>query len=289
MNLLGRDTELAQLRTYVQQRQHTLIVGAIGVGKSALLRAALADQPVVLVIEQLVPFKASLLTIAQQLHQRNRLQLPMTEAHYLTWEEVQPHLTRLSVVELAHLLTPLLTDAVLVLDDCDAITPITAHLLESFFAQTLIIGAMTELPLRHALQRFVWHFRVIALTPLTQPASHELLWQRVDATTIPAPYTFEQHVLQMANGNPLAITELAQQAQRVPIATPEQMRHLHHDAGIHYIDLTLGLLVLGAVAVICRFLALGLNDIDAYILAGSMGACFLVVRFFIYRSLRRSR
>jgi len=46
------------------------------------------------------------------------------------------------------------------------------------------------------------------------------------------------------------------------------------------------LLLLGACAVIARFLALGLNDIEAYILAGSVGAVFLVGRYFIYRAMR---
>lgn len=290
MPLIGREVELARLREHLAHRQHVLVVGPIGVGKSALLRAAVAEHPAVFVLRQLTPFKAALLTLAQQLHQRNRLQLPTTEAHYLTWDEVQPHVTRLSVVEFVKLLTPLLADAVLVLDDGDEITPTTAHLLEPLFATTLIIGALTELPLRHELQRFVWHFRVLALAPLSVDVSRTLWWQLVDRSHVPDPdHALERHILQMANGNPLALTELARQTRQLPMHTPSDVYQLHHEAGMHYIDLTPVLLVLGAIAVICRFLALGLNDIDAYILAGSVGACFLVGRYFIYRSLRRTR
>ncbi len=53
-------------------------------------------------------------------------------------------------------------------------------------------------------------------------------------------------------------------------------------------DLTPALLLLGAVAVIARFLALGLNDIEGYILAGSFGAVFLTARYFLYRTLRKT-
>ena len=69
----------------------------------------------------------------------------------------------------------------------------------------------------------------------------------------------------------------------------QKIRDLHHDAGLKYIDLTPALLIIGAVVIAVGFVALGLNDVDTYILAGGAGAFFIFLRFFIYRSMRRTK
>ena len=287
--LLGRAAELAQLYAHVGHRQHALLVGPAGVGKSALLHAAFDDASAVLRVAHLAPFKEALLEIAQQLHARDHLQLSDKPVEYLTWEELKPHLSKRTTPELAQLVSPLLADQTLVVDDFDGITAATARIIEPFFAATLIIGAITTLDETPELAPFFWHFQRIILRPLSTADARTLLWQHMDRATVHDPHTFEQHVLQTACGNPLAIRELADQAKRLPINTSAQIHQLHHDAGIRYIDLTPGLLIIGACAVVMRFLALGLNDIETYILAGSVGAFFLVGRYFIYREMRRAR
>jgi hypothetical protein len=69
----------------------------------------------------------------------------------------------------------------------------------------------------------------------------------------------------------------------------EKIRELKHDAGIRYFDLTPVLLIIGAVVVAARFISLGLNDVDGYILAGSAGAFFMFLRYFLYRSMRKNQ
>lgn len=287
MTLIGRGAELAQLQAHVAHRQHALLVGPAGVGKSALLRAAFPG-PDALRVPYLVPFKEALMAIAQQLHARGRITLPDLPTEYLTWDELKPHLVKRTAPELAELITSLIADTVLIVNDFDGITPAAARTLEPFFASALIVGAITTLDESPELQPFFWHFQILTLRPLAPADARTLLWQHVDRAAVPDPHTFEQHVLQTACGNPLAIQELANQAKHLPVTTPAQIRRLHHDAGIRYVDLTPGLLILGACAVVMRFLALGLNDIETYILAGSVGAFFLVGRYFIYRTMRRT-
>ena len=129
--------------------------------------------------------------------------------------------------------------------------------------------------------------------------ARKLLWSQLDPAQVPNPEAFERNVLQMAGGNPLALRELARQAAVqcaghpnspivLSLSKDEGWQDLHHEAGIHYFDLTPLLLLLGAFAIIARFLALGLNDIEGYILAGSFGAVFLTSRYFLYRALRRN-
>ncbi len=182
-----------------------------------------------------------------------------------------------------------MAEQIVLVDHVEGITPALARLLEPLFDVTLMVGAITTLELEPQLQRFFWHFRLLPLEPLSREASRTLLWRQVGRGLIPDARVSEQHVLDSACGNPLAIRELARQAHRVPLRDPAHIRQLSHEAGIHYVDLTPILLLVGAGAVVMRFLALGLNDIEAYILAGSFGACFLAGRYFIYRAMRRNQ
>lgn len=68
----------------------------------------------------------------------------------------------------------------------------------------------------------------------------------------------------------------------------ENVRHLAtiDHAGTRYIDHTPLLLAIGSVAVIARFLALGMEQRTLYVLAGIGIGLFVMVRFFIYRGMR---
>jgi hypothetical protein len=227
--------------------------------------------------------------MARQLQTQGRLDLPDLDSQYLDWPELKPKLTGFSTEELLERLAPLLNDIVLLVDDFDGVTPPLARPLEPLFGRCVMPGAITTVDMNPELQPFFWHFQWLVLQPLTREAARELLWTQAEPASIADQVVFEQHVLDVACGNPLAIRELARQAQRVLLRTPEQIRQLHYEAGIHYVDLTPVLLLIGAGAVVLRFLALGLNDIEAYILAGSFGACFLAARYFIYRAMRGRR
>jgi hypothetical protein len=83
------------------------------------------------------------------------------------------------------------------------------------------------------------------------------------------------------------VVELVKQVAGEGTVSRQAIRDLHHAAGIRYLDLTPALLLVGAGLVATRFVALGLDDVDLYILAGSLGAVFLVARYWLFRGPRR--
>ncbi len=286
--LIGRTQALTQIRAWLARRQHVLLVGPVGVGKSALLREAVEGLGSVVTVPSLQPLKPALLALAQQLHAQERLALPDIDSQYLDWSEVQSQVSSLPTAQLIKSLVPLAAGMTLVVDELDGITPSLARSIEPLFEALLVVGAIMTVDLTPELQRFFWHFHLLPLEPLGRDEGRQLLWSQVDPLRIPDREAFERHVWEVAGGNPLAIRELARQTPRVELKPPDPFRQLHHEAGIQYLDLTPGLLLLGAVAVIMRFLALGLNDIEGYILAGSFGAVFLTARYFLYRTLRKT-
>jgi len=83
------------------------------------------------------------------------------------------------------------------------------------------------------------------------------------------------------------IVQMAGRARREGELTERAIRELSHPAGIRYVDITPALLMTGALAIAARFIALGLNNTDLYILAGISCGFFVGLRYLIYRLMRR--
>ena len=264
-------------------RRHSLLVGPIGCGKSHLLRAVARELPRAVSLESLRPLRGSLLALGQALHGHQVLRLPGAGAAALDWPACAKALGRLTVPELTDVLVASLHDRglVLCLDQLESLTPSKLPTLERLLAEAVVVGATRQR--RRGLEKLWWAFDRIDVPPLTRDEARELLWTLAARHRIADPALFESRVLAQANGNPYAVVELVRQVAGLPAVSPQAIRDLTHGAGIRYLDLTPALLLVGAGLVTARFVALGLDDRDLYILAGSLGALFVAVRYLLLR------
>ena len=132
-------------------------------------------------------------------------------------------------------------------------------------------------------------FDTIELPPLGRDAVRRLLWSLVARDQVADPAMLEAAVLAQAGGNPYAVVELVKQVAGRADVSRQAIRDLHHAAGVRYFDLTPVILVVGAGIIATRFVALGLDDRDLYIIAGCLGAFFVVARYLLFRGSRGSR
>jgi len=216
------------------------------------------------------------------LHEDGALEVEGIEASYMEWEDVRKKVTSRRVHELARLVTDCMKDRsyTLVLDHLERVTPTMLPHLDALMEVALVVGAADEL--KPVAQRLWWSFERIEVPPLSREQTRQLLWQVADRDRVEKPQLFETRVLGQAGGNPLAVITMAAKARTAALSTQE-IRGLQHGAGIRYVPLTPILLVLGALIVAARFVALGLNDRDLYVLAGLGYAVFFLMRYFIYR------
>jgi hypothetical protein len=90
-----------------------------------------------------------------------------------------------------------------------------------------------------------------------------------------------KHIYTLACGNLNGAEELARR-----YTEGEPLHALRYD-GANYVSIVPILLGFGFIFIMLRFIALGLNDEDTYIFAGSMGAMFFLFRFFYYQYFRK--
>jgi DNA-binding transcriptional ArsR family regulator len=279
---VGRQEILATLRENVAKRRPTLLVGPLGIGKSHILREFRAGAERCLYLEHISPIKPALLNLAQLLHQGGALEVEGIEAKYMEWEDVRKRIAPRRINQLTELVMECMQDQdyILILDHLERVTPTMLPHLDALMGVALVIGAADEL--RSQAQRLWWAFERIEVPPLAKDEARRLLWQVAELDRVKNPQLFETRVLQQSGGNPLAIITMAARARTAALSDRE-IRGLQHGAGTRYVALTPILLILGALVVATRFVALGLNDRDLYVLAGLGYASFSILRYFVYR------
>lgn len=284
--MIGRQTELHKLTENIEKGQPTLLLGDIGVGKSHLLREVQSKLDKAIYVEAVSPIKSALLEILKTLHQNDNLKIEGIEAEYLNWEELIKKLTRLNLKELETLIQNNLPGKgyTLLLDSLESLTPSAVKKVEGLMEQTTVIGAANKL--KPSLKKLWWRFERIELPPLTKEESRQLFWSLIGKDNVLDVELLEQMVLNQSNGNPLAITQIVQKANREDNLTVESIRELRHQAGERFIDITPIFFIIGALVIAARFIALGVNSTELYILAGVSGGIFMGLRYFLYRSMR---
>jgi len=286
--LIGREQELLKIKENIANHKHTALVGGIGVGKSHLLKYATKDLRKVIYVERIQPLKTALVSMAQSLHKDGKLKLEGTQAEYLEWQDLKRKVSRLPIMELLACVVEGIKGYTVVLDHLEGLTPSMAFTVSVIMDKALVLGATNDLKTAGHLARIWWRFDHVEVGNLEREQAQKLLWLYADEKKIEDKVMFENKVLTHSAGNPLAIVEMAKRTLDEKFDCAEKIRELRHDAGIRYFDLTPALLIVGAVVVAARFISLGLNDVDGYILAGSAGAFFMFLRYFLYRSMRKN-
>ena len=83
--------------------------------------------------------------------------------------------------------------------------------------------------------------------------------------------------------NPQAIHDMLEESSKERLVDKRQIREMRHQAGVRYVDFTPAMVVVGAMVVATRYVALGIGDRSLYVMAGIGAALFLSIRFFMFK------
>ncbi len=261
----GRDSIIKKATDLVMNNQSVLFTGPTGIGKTHLLNALSTAIPNAILIDSPVPFKTLLLEIAKAV-------CPSTSFTART-----PNAEILDTILSAETLVP----PVILIDNLSRLKTSEEDTIKTLIDQFPVIAAIDKIPTR--LKSVGWKFQEIEFLPLDKDASQAMISALTQGHSMnPNDYDhLETKILNLANGNPMAITELINQLPESKKVTVEHIRKIDHEAGIIYRDWSWMLMALWALLVVSRFIALGTHSFEGYILAGVGTSMFVFFKYIV--------
>jgi len=265
----GRDPIIKKSKEFVINNQSVLFTGPTGIGKTHLLKVLSASIPNAILIDSPVPFKTLLLDVADVVCASNSFTARTPNAEILD-----------AIVSAETLVPP-----VILIDNLDRLKISEEDIIKTLIDHFPVIAAMDQIPSR--LKSIGWKFQEIELPLLDKSSSQAMIAHLTkDHSMNPNDYVhLETKILNLANGNPLAIVELIHQLPESKKVTVDHIRHIDHEAGIVYRDWSWTLMALWMILVISRFIALGTHSFEGYILAGIGTTIFVFFKYIV--KLRR--
>lgn len=301
--LLGRDAEIDELVAEIKKGKHVLLTGAVGIGKSALLAAALTR------LEGKLPLlirlydhqaKGQFVEIARQmlalgLITAKALDLPAkfhgVPGPDIEWSDIKAQVNRLNMRDLTQAIIPALASAetqpVIAVDDLTSLTPTQMAFWLAIFDHAQVIGCASEKKAR--VRKLWWRMKEIALKSLPPSVIRDIVKRYIaeHGVLIESPDLYISHVVKQSGGVPQAIVDMLVESGKERLIDKRKVREMRHDAGVAYLDFTPMVMILGAVIVSMRYVGMGTGDKTLYIMGGLGTALFLTIRFFVFKGVGR--
>ena len=303
--LIGRDDLVEQIAREARKGRHLLLTGPVGIGKSAVLEAAIErllvrqNRIVIQVGEHQA--KGQFLELARGLLESGLLKpsalelderLDALDPAALEWVKIKRQVNRLSIRDLCAAIVPALHDqrgqVLMAVDDLTQVTPtLVAFWLAVCDAAQIIACASARKP---NVAKLWWKLVEIEIPPLSPDSARTIAQTYLQQTgaLVEAPALLIAHVVQQANGNPQALADLLADAGKERRVDKRRIREMKHAAGVRYLDFTPVMIVALASMVGARYLAMGTGDTELYIFAGMLAAVVIAVRVFLFRGAGRA-
>ena len=303
--LIGREALVEQIAHEARKGRHLLLSGPVGIGKSAVLEAALdrllpRQRRIVIQVSE-HQAKGQFLEIARGLLESGLLKpstleldpaLDDLDPAALEWSRLRRSVNRLSIRDLTAAIVPALhgqKDRVLIaVDDLTPVTPtLVAFWLAILDAAQLLACASVKRP---NVAKLWWKLAEIEIPPLASEHARTIAQRYLQQTgaLVESPALFVAHLVQQANGNPQALADLLADAGKERVVNKARIREMKHAAGVKYLDFTPAMIVALASVVGARYLAIGTGDTELYIFAGMLAAVVISVRVFLFRGAGRA-
>ena len=227
--IIGRDALIEETRREIRKGKHVLLSGPVGIGKSAVLAAALAAVPAGRILIRLFDHQAKgqFVEMARQMLAAGLLSakdLGLPEKYHdlppiqIVWDDIKRQVNRLSIRDLSQAIIPALSECqgkpLIAVDDLTYLTPTQQAFWLAVFDHAQIVGCASEK--KKGLRKLWWKLREIEVPPLPPDMAKAIVQAYITkkGMLIESPELYLSHVVKQAGGNPQAITDLLDESAR---------------------------------------------------------------------------
>jgi len=273
--LIGRNKELKQIISNYKKGIDTVLIGGSGIGKSKLLECIEGDK--VIRLKYFTPVKQSVLELARELFDYGVF------SGFDTWDDLRKKNIKFTIRDWIEYINDHISrnEFTLIVDDITDITKKSGKSLNQLNRQFIIFCAAREI--KKSLVHNFWKYDKLKIDEFTRYEAVNFIRYLCKDIDFENYKLFETHVLKKSNKNPRAILEIVERAKKEDFISANYARQIDHTGAQKKIDLSPAFIILGALVVASRFIARGSGSIDGYMLAGSAGAFFMILRFFAFR------
>jgi len=282
-NRAARAALIADIADHLDDGRHVLLTGPRGAGKSWLLGHVAQTTKRAFYIPSISSKKAVLIEICKRLWHDGRLE---DFAYFSVWRDVDKRLRHRTLDELKTIVEPHLASYRLVVDNLElASEKAVLDIIEPLMvAPTLAAADVSKAARKRRVALISDRFVQIELPPLSSLESRAMLWDLLDRSQYRHWQAIETKVLGLAQGQPGVIADLAEQ-MRGSAGSLADVRELSHSITEQRRVNLLAPTLIGVIALLMasRYLARGLDDPTAYLLAAVAYALSMAFRPLLWR------
>lgn len=291
---IGRAKECEQLLRNTTQRNHTLVIGRNGVGKTHLLvdlkRQLRESNIAVHYIPRPVPAKETIESIYAWLAMLAGVALPRKIGRDTRIADFCGFIAEL----LSH---PNLAEKklVLLIDDFDHLPILAVPIFEILAERVTLVAASRTRKHGARFNRLLWRFEELPVKPLAPQDARELTRRAlagVPGVVLPDDRTRDFLVTRIAtlsNGIPSAIIESVERLRGAERIDESFIREIFvHRSADTFFDGTPLILAFFVFLVVMRYINRGMYQFDLYAIFGALSGLMLLVRYFMMRTSRET-
>jgi len=283
---VGRNEEIQQITSFVNRDINTIILGAVGVGKSHLLDAITPQDKKVLKLDDCDNMKKSLVQLLIYLYKNEKETVFELLYGNFDIDKMHTRLNRESVKNLCDEIKKVVEpkEYILQIGTVDRITPKSIKALEELKDTFTILTTAREIALNKG--SFLWNFEIIELEPLVRKHALDLINKLSYDLQVEDYELFKNHVYEQSNGNPRVIYELVERYRKEPVITSDVVRDIRHFGSLREIDMSLMIIIFLASLAILRYISREVDN-DSYRLIGGVAMVLLLISRYFFRYSKR--
>ncbi len=284
---IGRSNDLEKVLDLVNKNVNVIFLGGIGVGKTHLIEQVAQSNKKILRFDDFSDLKKTLVCGLIYLYQNDKEHVAKMIYPEFDLSKLQHHLQKDSISNLAKELINATKkhEYLLIIDNCDRITPKGIKLIEELKDHFVILTSARSVPVNKS--SFIWNFEVIKLDVLCRHNSIELIHKLSYDMDIEDFELFRNHIYEQSNGNPRVIYELIDRYRKEIVVTSDVVRTIRHTGSLAEIDFSLVVLIgLGSLAIL-RYLSGEVGNDSLRFIGGCAMVLLIMSRYFFGFTKRR--